>query len=204
MLWYLDEILFPGYGQGRHRSVFIIGQPRSGSTFLHRTLAVDEYTFFAIRHIEWRYPYITVQKLFRWLHLDDWLKNRNYWPDTETGRKASRMHKAPLYDWQEDGVFFDECFLHHFFVWLRMPFPALIGYLADFTQLPEHAQHRMMKTYQKVVKKVLYLRGQTKVHLSKEVTGPRKLQRLLEYYPNVDKPQPNKKKHRRLKNILAR
>ncbi len=186
LLWYLDEILFPAYRQGQHRSLFIIGEPRSGTTFLHRTLATDEETFFAVRHIEWRYPYITLQKLFQWLQLDNWLKNQNYWPDNEVGRKASKMHKDTLYDWEEDGIFFEECFLHHLFIWHRIPFPALISYLDDFTQLPESVQHHMMRTYQKVIQKVMYLRGGVnKIYLSKEVAGQRKLQRVIEYYPEA-------------------
>ena len=60
-LWHIDEILYPKYQQQKIRPVFIIGQPRSGTTFLHRTLANDDNNFVAVRHIEWRYPYILIQ-----------------------------------------------------------------------------------------------------------------------------------------------
>ncbi|MCW8830439.1 MAG: sulfotransferase, partial [Gammaproteobacteria bacterium] len=51
-LWYLDELFFSAYKQQNVKPVFIIGQPRSGTTFLHRTLANDTETFVAVRHIE--------------------------------------------------------------------------------------------------------------------------------------------------------
>lgn len=185
LLWFLDEIFFPGYKQMRHKSVFIIGEPRSGTTFIHRTLAADENTFFAIRHIEWRYPYITLQKLIHWLRLDRKFKNSDYWPDTAAGRQASAMHKNTLYDWEEDAIFFEECFLHHLFISFRIPFPNLITRLDDFTLLPEKTQQHMILTYRKVVRKVQYLRGANKIYLSKEVAGQRKLPQIVRHYPEA-------------------
>src|SRR5262245_29463270 len=96
-LWYLDDVLFYAYKRQPARPVFIFGQPRSGSTLLHRTLASDEETFVALRHIEWRFPYITVQKLLASFRLESWVKNLNYWPNTEDGRKAAKMHPNTLY-----------------------------------------------------------------------------------------------------------
>ncbi len=46
----LDEVLFPGYRRVRVRApVFVLGTPRSGTTFLHRLLAHDPaFTTFAL------------------------------------------------------------------------------------------------------------------------------------------------------------
>ncbi|MEM7127677.1 MAG: sulfotransferase [Chloroflexota bacterium] len=186
LLWYIDEILFPDYRQIKHRSLFIIGQPRSGTTFLHRTLATDENTFVAIRHYEWRYPFITLQILFGGTRVNEIFKARNYWPNTERGRMAAKMHSNTLYDWEEDGIFFEECFLHHFFIWLRFPYPNLLAYLDDFVLLPDDAQKHMIKTYQKAVQKVMYLRGEDKIYLSKEVTGQQRLMSLVECFPDAE------------------
>ena len=185
-LWYLDELLFPAYKQQSVKPVFIIGQPRSGTTFLHRTLANDTDSFVAVRHIEWRYPYILVQKL---LENSSWLNkwfNKNYWPDSEVGRKASKMHPNSLSDWEEDGVFFEECFLHHFFIFLRFPDVELLSYLDDFQLLPEKVQQNMLDTHKKVIQKVIYLRnGNNKFYLSKEVTSHTKIKKILTLYPDA-------------------
>ena len=185
-LWYLDEILFPAYKQQQIKPIFIIGQPRSGTTFLHRTLANDDENFVAVQHIEWRYPYISLQKLIK---NSNWVKkwvNRNYWPDTEIGRKAAKMHPNALFDWEEDGIFFEECFLHHFFIYLRFPEADLLPYLDDFESLPEKVQQHMLKMHRKVIQKVIYLRnGNNKFYLSKEVTSHNKVEKMLELYPDA-------------------
>jgi hypothetical protein len=184
-MWYLDELLFPAYKQQRIKPVIIIGQPRSGTSFMHRTLAKDEKNFFAVRHIEWRYPYITIQKLVGLLNLADKLKNTSYWPDNKAGRKAAKMHRDTLYDYEEDGIFYEECFLHHFFIFLRFPYPDLFSYLDDFPALPDKVQEHIIDTHRKVVQKISYLRGGNTTYLSKEVTSHNKMDRILKLYPEA-------------------
>lgn len=135
LLWFLDELLFPAYRQAPVHPVFIIGQPRSGTTLLHRTLAADDRTFFAIRHIEWRYPFLIVQKILNATGFAQRLLQLNYWPDTEIGRQAARMHPNTLADWEEDGIFFEERFLHHFFLFLRFPYPEILPLVDEFREI---------------------------------------------------------------------
>lgn len=185
LLWYLDEWLYPEYRRREITPVFIIGQPRCGSTFLHRTLAKDSDTFFAVRHLEWRYPFIILQKAFHALGLDKRLGDVNYWPQTASGALAARMHANTLADWEEDGIFFEEIFLHHFFIFLRFPDPALLTYLTDFPQLPRAVQDRMLDIHHRVIQKVQYLRGpEARFYLSKEVTSHNKIPALMQKHPH--------------------
>lgn len=184
-LWYLDELLYPDYRARAVRPVFIIGQPRCGTTLLHRTMAADTRTFFAVRHYEWRYPFISVQKAIRALGLERWLGQRSYWPQTEEGRLAAKMHANLLSDWEEDGILFEEAFLHHFFIFLRFPDPALLPYVDRFNDLPPRARRHLLDVHQRVIQKVQYLRGpEPRIYLSKEVTSHDKLPSLLEKYPD--------------------
>jgi hypothetical protein len=186
-LWYLDEILYPGYRKVQVRPVFILGQPRSGTTFLHRTLAADRENFTAARHIEWRYPFIGVQKLIRSSKLARSLLQRNYWSATPAGEVAARMHPNKLDDWEEDGIFFEERFLHHFFIFLRFPCSDLLDYFDDFTRLPAKVRTHMLATHRKVIQKVIYLNGAEGLRfLSKEVTSHTKFPEILSFYPGAE------------------
>lgn len=184
--WYLDEILYPAYRQRTIHPVFIIGMPRCRTTFLHRTLAADEHNFFAVRHIEWRYPFISLQKLIKFLGLDNNLKKLNYWSKSEAGKLAAKMHPNTLADWEEDGIFFEENFLHHFFIFLRFPYPDLISHLDSFPELPQSVQQKMLLSYRKVLQKILYLRGpESRYFVSKEVTSHKKIPALIQMFPEA-------------------
>jgi hypothetical protein len=186
LLWYLDELLYPQYKKMQVRPVFIIGEPRSGTTLLHRTLGADSNRYFAIRHVEWRYPYIVVQKLIDAFGLTERLKQVNYWPDNAVGQEAARMHPNNLYDFEEDGIFYEERFLHHFFIYLRFPYPELLAYIDEYPRLPPHIRRRILDTHRKVIQKIMYLRGNPGLQfLSKEVTSHNKIPKLLERYPDA-------------------
>jgi hypothetical protein len=186
MLWHLDDLLYPKYKDMQVRPVFIIGEPRSGTTLLHRTLGADSKRYFAIRHIEWRYPFITVQKLIETFGLAERLKQANYWPDSAIGKEAARMHPNNMYDFEEDGIFYEERFLHHFFTYLRFPYPDLLNYLDEYPSLPPRVKNNILDVHRKAVQKVMYLRGDPKLqYLSKEVTSHNKIQDLLERYPEA-------------------
>lgn len=184
--WYLDEFFFAEYKNIHISPVFIIGQPRSGTTFLHRTLANDTGSFLAIKHIEWRYPFISLQLLFNKLKITQKISTKSYWPKNSISEIAAKMHPNLLSDWEEDGVFFEECFLHHFFIFLRFPYPELLSYLDNFDSLPKRTKEKFLQIHQTVVKKMLFLNGsKTKYYISKEVTSHNKIPYLLKLYPHA-------------------
>jgi len=186
LFWLIDEIFYSQYKNVDVKPLFIIGQPRSGTTFLHRTLAHDSSSFLAIKHIEWRYPFISFQKLLNKFDFLKILSKKNYWPKNPTGQMAAKMHPNVLSDWEEDGIFFEECFLHHFFIFLRFPYPDLLTQVDDFALLEKKSQTKFLEIHQKVIKKMIFLHNaQDKYYLSKEVTGHSKLPHLHKMYPNA-------------------
>ena len=46
-----------------------------------------------VRHIEWRFPFITVQKLITLFGLETKISQMNYCPATERGELASKLRK---------------------------------------------------------------------------------------------------------------
>lgn len=184
--WYLDEILFPDYRDIQIEPVFIIGVPRCGSTLLHRTLANADQDFFAVRHLEWRFPCISIQLLIDWLGLSKLLGDISYWPNSSVGDLAARMHPNRLDDWEEDGIFFEESFCHHLFIFLRFPYPELLAPMDSFEALPTSVQRQMLGIHRKVIQKVAYIRKECpRFYLSKEVAGSDKISLLLQLYPNA-------------------
>lgn len=183
LLWYIEELVFYKYKHLVIQPVFIIGVPRSGTTVLHRALAADEEHFFAIKHIEWRFPFITIQWLINKLHLST--MNWNHWSSSEAGKKASEMHPQTLFDWEEDGEFFRERFLHHMSVVIRFPYCDLLPFMDNFETLPKKEQDQMMAIYKKTIQKIMFLKGENKLFLSKEALDRSYLNALTTLFPDA-------------------
>ena len=167
--WLADEALFPNYHNEEIRKpIFIISQPRSGTTFLLRTLSEDKNTFLSIKHLEWRYPYISFWKLVDLLGLRNWLERRSYWPDTELGRMCRKIHYHVLGNFEEFGIFLEERFFHHYFVFRRFPFDSVLKRVSRFDSLSVSSKERMIATFLRVVKKVYFSRGNGEIFLAKE------------------------------------
>lgn len=184
--WLLDELLYPGYREAECEAVVcILGQPRSGSTFFHRTLGGDEEKFVAIRHLEWRYPSICLQNLLARLGLADRLARKSYWPDNPAGRMAARMHPHELGNHEEDGIFFEERLYHHYFVYRRFPYPGLAPAMNSFAALSEREQMRLLRIHRKVIQKVLYRRGRGRMVVLKENESMELLPKMTALFPKV-------------------
>jgi len=169
VFWLLDEILFPSYhNQEIREPIFIISQPRSGTTFLLRTLSEDRDTFLSVKHLEWRYPYISLWKLIDFLGLRNWLETRSYWPDTELGRTCRKIHYHVLGNYEEFGIFLEERFYHHYFVFRRFPFKSVLERVSLFDSLSEAAKNNMITTFLHVIRKVYFYRGNAEIFLAKE------------------------------------
>ena len=166
--WLVDEILFRGYRKiSVEAPVFIVGQPRSGTTFLHRTLSADQ-SFISLKHLEWKYPLISLWKLIDLFRLRALVERVHYWPNTPAGRVARKMHEHRLGSFEEHGIFFEERFYHHYFVFRRYPFPELLGKITDFSPLSERERTRMVDVFRRVVQKTMYYRGRDLIWLTKE------------------------------------
>ena len=169
VFWLLDEILYPQYRNEKLREpIFIVSQPRSGTTFLLRTLSEDKNTFLSVKHFEWRYPYISFWRMVEILGMREWFERRSYWPNTELGRKCEKIHNHVLGNYEEFGIFLEERFYHHYFVFRRFPFDAVLERVSQFDTLSEKARDQMITTFLRVVQKVYFHRGAGAIFLAKE------------------------------------
>jgi hypothetical protein len=159
-LW-LDELLFPGYrAQAIRTPVFLLGNFRSGTTFLHRLLARDRQTFTTMRLWEILLaPSVTVRRLWRGLGAIDrrlgsntrrWLSRRERdWDD------AFALHKTSLWAPEED----EYLLLHTWSTGTSWMWAGLLDEMAPyvhFDAMPAPDQERIMRFYRRCVQAHLH------------------------------------------------
>lgn len=190
----MDAIFFRGH---RHvpvpSPIFIVGNPRSGTTLLHRLLAQDQDRFSTMRMWEILFaPSILQRRLIRAL---SWLDRRLGHPlgrhlaDVETGwQEQNVMHRVSLAAPEED----DYLLLH---IWSALTVGLSSGlvdqavpYTYFDTALPESERARIMGFYKRCVQRHLYARGHrsgSKQYLAKNPALSPKLATLWECFPDA-------------------
>ena len=169
LFWLLDELLWHGYRKAQVQApVFVMSQPRSGTTFLLRTLACDEESFFVLKHLDWRIPFISFWKLIDAFGWRERLEQIDYWPGTEIGRLASKMHSHNLGSVEGHGVFFEERMYHHYFTFRRFPLPEVLQRVDGVEMLTPGEKKKLVSALRTAVRKAAYYRGKGRFWLTKE------------------------------------
>ncbi len=187
----LDEILFRGYKAVKVRSpVFIVGVPRSGTTFLHRVLANDSERFTTLTLWELILAPSAAERKF-WLGLgriDRWIGSPFArfikWLERRIFGSLDSIHQISLSDPEEDYfalVPIYACFI----LILPFPFPDELGHLAFFDdQTPPADKDRIMAFYKSCLQRHLYVRGTDKTLFSKNVSFSPMIGALNKTFPD--------------------
>jgi hypothetical protein len=185
-LWWIDELVWSGFRETDvSNAIFIMSQPRSGTTFLLRTLAADDRFFFSLKHLEWRLPFIGFWKIIDALGQRGRFERINYWPNTELGRLASKLHFHELGSVEEHGIFFEERMYHHYFTFRRFPLPNVLERVSCIDTLTPSEKRKLVGTFSKVVQKVAYYRGSGRIWLTKENESVELYRLLREVFPRA-------------------
>jgi len=182
----IDELLFWRYRQVQVRACFIIGVPRSGTTWLQRVMAHDrQFTSFTLWEcvfapsITERYVYSLLAKLLRPLA---------YFCGSLLKRGLARMdtiHQLRLQEPEEDFLLLAP--LHACFLWVLL-FPRSERYwrLAFFDQqVDERERKQIMHFYRRCLQKHLFYHGETKILLSKNPSFTPYLDSLRKTFPDA-------------------
>lgn len=176
----LDEILFPGYRKVQVRApLFIVGIPRSGTSYTHRLISRDTDQFVSLTLWE--------------LLLAPSVSERKFWLllgrlDRTLGSPVSRLvkmierrsagnldaiHEIRLSDPEEDYFFLIPMFACYLMI-LPFPFHDVMGHLAFFDDAtPSKTKAIIMGFYKSCLQRHLYVWGTEKRLLSKNVAfGP--------------------------------
>ncbi len=186
----LDEIFFRAYRKVRIREpLFIVGLPRSGTSFLQRVFAADAGRFTTLRLWELLLAPSVTERRF-WLALGTldrglgrpvarlmaWMEKRGF-------RRLEAIHEVSLTDPEEDyflllPVF--ACFL------LVVPFPWHDGVwaLSRLDEMPREERDRIVAFYRRALQRHLHVVGPDKQLLSKNPAFTPFIESILEAFPD--------------------
>ncbi len=186
----LDYLLFPTFRRVAVRQpLFVTGVPRSGTTFLHRLLAMDtRFTTTALWELLFA-PSITQRFFWTGVARMDTLMGRPggrllFWAERRLLGGLDGVHKTGLLDPEEDYLGLIPvwgCFL----LVLAVPVPALwqLTFL-DRDGCPEEKQ-RLMRAYRRFIQRHLYFHGPEKILLSKNPSFTPWMETLAEAFPDA-------------------
>jgi len=188
--FFLDDIFFPGHKtQPIEKPLFILGNLRSGSTFLHRLLSRDSETFTSLTIWDiYLTPSVTqknITKFFARLdnRLDGHLHRLLYEFDRRTLGKF-KIHPISFFQPEED-----ENILFHIWdsLWVSFLFPFADD-LPDYRHFdealsPQH-RHRIMEFYKSMLQRHMYATGK-KYFVAKNPAFSPKIETLLEFFPDA-------------------
>jgi hypothetical protein len=190
----LDHLFYPGFrGQPITRPVYVVGSPRSGTTFLHTLLALDEDRFTSLKLYETLLPSIVICRLIEWGGAVDRLLGRpvgrlseaverrafGAWDDVHT--TAFSRHEEPEGPWV-----------------LQMLTSAVFLLFPFFDEMPElesleaiknpRARRRAIEFYTGTLRRHLYLdarRGNDRTLLVKTVLFPSRIEAVMAALPDI-------------------
>ena len=188
--FFLDDLLFPGHKtQPIEKPLFILGNLRSGSTFLHRLLSRDSETFTSLTIWDiYLTPSVTQKKITQFFsrldkklggHLHRWL----YDFDRRTLGKF-KIHPISFFQPEED-----ENILFHiwdsFWVSFLFPFMDELPNYQHFDEAlaPEH-KRRIMAFYKSMLQRHIYATGK-KYYVAKAPAFSAKIETLAEFFPEA-------------------
>ena len=190
----LDEILFPGYRKiPVKKAGFIVGVPRSATTFLLKILAQDEEHFTSFRLWEILLaPSITQKYLFVGAYHIDLQIGRPLYRisrqlDRVLFRRMNGIHPLSFSLPEEDEVLllhaFSSAYLNYFFPETT----ELDAYLFFDKEVPRKLQDRIMGFYYRCVQRhnFVFNRKEEKIFLSKNPAFVPKLKALARHFPEA-------------------
>ncbi len=188
----LDEIFFAGYRQQEVKQpVFIVGNPRSGTTFLHRLLARDKANFQSIHLWEILFAPSVTQRKVAWAVgavdrlLGGLLHRLVMWFDHHFVRASNAMHKMSLVVPEED-----EYFLIHqgatIIAGLFFGFPkAALPFVYFDTRLSRWEKGKVMRFYRHCLQRHIYAHRDHRHIVSKNPFFTPKVDSLYRFFPDA-------------------
>ena len=189
--FWLDDIFFPAYKQQPiEKPLFILGNLRSGSTFLHRLLSRDSETFTSLTTWDiYLTPSVTQKKITQFVsrldkkYLGGFLHRILFAFDRATLGKI-KIHQISFFQPEED----ENIHLHiwdGYFVTFLFPFMDEFPDYQHFDMaLPPRHKQRIMSFYKSMLQRHMYATGK-KYFVAKNPAFSPKIETLMEFFPDA-------------------
>jgi hypothetical protein len=187
----LDELCFPAYRKVVVRQpVFVSGVPRSGTTFVHRTLAIDSDQFTTVSTWEAILaPSICERRILRGMAAVDRFFGRPLrklldWSIRRMAGDFNDIHEVDLTAPEEDYLWLlpvGGCFL----LLMAFPFSPWLRQTAMLDTMDERARAELLDFYQCCIQKHLYASGRGRRFLSKNAAFTSWTSDLLRRFPDA-------------------
>lgn len=186
----LDEILFPSF---RHvkidKPVFIIANPRSGTTFSHRLMCLDEekYNYTCLYHTI--FPSITIFRIVSFFGKIDKKIGQPFkrffdWSDEKLFKGWENIHPMGFNKSEEDeGTYIFTLITAGIF--LLCPFMDEIPWVKFPDKMGKRQQRALMEFYKSTLQRLAYAQGIDRIFLSKNVMSTGRLESLIDYFPDA-------------------
>ncbi len=186
----LDEILFFGYRKvDVSKPVFIISNPRSGTTYLHRLMCLDEerYSYTLLYHTI--FNSITLMKFIDGVGWIDRRIGRPFrklfdWIDSKVFKGWDDIHPTGMNQSEEDEGFYIFPLITSA-ICLICPFMEEFPYLTLPDKMDEKSRRRLQKYFKSSMQRFVYATGKDKMVLSKNVISIGRIKTLLELFPEA-------------------
>lgn len=186
----LDEILFPGYRKLQvEKPVFIIANPRSGTTFLHRLFCLDEerYGYTLLYHT--LFPSITFFKMIDFFGSIDRkigspMRKTFDFLDGLFFKGWEDIHPMGFNQSEEDeGTFIFTLVTSGIF--LLCPYMDEIDYVKFPDLMSEKERKSLAEYYKSSIQRFMYASGSDKIFLSKNVMSTGRLNTIIDIFPDA-------------------
>src|ERR1051325_432829 len=188
--FFLDDIFFPGHKtQPIEKPLFILGNLRSGSTFLHRLLSRDSDTFTSLTIWDiYLTPSVTQKKVTQVVsrldkNLGGHLHRLLYEFDRRTLGQL-KIHPISFFQPEED----ENILLHSWdSLWVSFLFPFMDefpNYQHFDEALPPERKRLIMRFYKSMLQRHMYATGK-KYFVAKNPAFSPKIETLIEFFPDA-------------------
>jgi len=186
----IDELIFPNYKNIKIKQpVFIISNPRSGTTFLHRLMCLDEEKYVYNLLYQSTFPSITFYRMIQFFsaidkkigkplhHLMDWINSIFFggWDEIH----ATGFNKSE----EDEGLHFVSGISPS--VGLTTPFLHEFKELYIPDKLDDTTKEKIKKYYKTTIQRWMYALGSDKLLLMKTVMSSGRMEMLHELFPDV-------------------
>lgn len=186
----IDEIFYSGFKKIKIKEpVFIIANPRSGTTFLHRIISMDDNRFAYMKFAHTLFCSVSFIKLYNLISRFDKvigspIKRLTIWTEGKLFKGWKGVHNMGFSKAEEDEALFAQM-MQSSGIFVLFPFLNIIKNTHCLDCESEAVQQNAMDFYESSLKRFMYATGADKIYLAKNVNSTGRIQSILSKFPDA-------------------